>query len=409
MARATGRLSPSAVAKARTPGMHADGAGLYLHVGQTGGKSWIYRFMLHGRPREMGLGPLHTIGLAEARQRALDCRRQRLDGIDPLEARLAARAKVKIEEAKAISFAACAERYIKAHRAGWRNDKHAAQWASTLATYVHPTIGTLAVSAVDTNLVAKILEPIWAMKPETAGRVRGRIESILDYAATHGWRAGENPARWRGHLENVLPRRAKVRAVEHHPALPWPEIAEFMAALGMQEGMGAFALRLAIVTAARTGEVIGARWNEIDVQSAVWTIPRERMKAAREHRVPLSDSALNVLRKAAQLREHPGGNAFVFPGAKAGKSLSSMTLLAVLKRMERRDLTTHGFRSSFRDWCAEATGYPREVAEAALAHTLSDKTEAAYRRGDLFEKRRQLMEAWADFCHAAPRKNDAVP
>jgi integrase len=406
MAREIGRLSSAKIRSAKRPGMYADGGGLYLHVGPTGAKSWIYRFMLRGKAREMGLGPLHTIGLAEARQRTLDCRRQRFDGIDPLEARNAERAKAKLDAAKAITFDACAEAYIAAHRAAWRNTKHAGQWNATLRTYVSPAIGKLPIAAIDTGLVTKILGPIWTEKPETASRVRGRVESILDYATTLGWRTGENPARWRGHLENVLPARSKVRKVEHHAALPWAEIGPFMAELRQQEGVGARALEFAILTAARTGEVIGARWSEVDLAAAVWTIPAERMKAGAEHRVPLSQAAMDVLRRMEPMRDAPDG--FVFPGQQRGRPLSNMTLLAVLKRMRRPDLTTHGFRSSFRDWCAETTGYPHEVAEAALAHAISDKTEAAYRRGDLFEKRRRLMAEWAAFSSQPTPAGDVV-
>jgi integrase len=244
----------------------------------------------------------------------------------------------------------------------------------------------------------RVLEPLWREKTETAARLRGRIEAVLDYATARGWRTGENPARWRGHLANLLPAPSKIAKVEHHAALPWREIGAFMSAMANEEGISALALRFAILTAARTGEVIGARWSEIDMSEAVWTVPAGRMKAAREHRVPLADDALDALREVAKLRTNPKLDGFVFPGGKPGKPLSSMALLMLLRRMNRGDLTAHGFRSTFRDWCAEATNYPREVAEAALAHTLRDKTEAAYQRGDLMEKRRQLMADWASFC-----------
>jgi integrase len=327
-----------------------------------------------------------------------------LDGIDPLAIKRAKRQQQKLESAKAVTFQACAAKYIAAHRAGWRNAKHAAQWEATLATYAYPVIGTLPVSAVDTAHVTKILEPILATKPETAARVRGRIEAVLDYARTHRWRDGENPARWRGHLENVLPKRSKVRKIEHHAALPWREIASFMTDLGKQEGVAALALRFAILTAARTGEVIGARWSEIDLHQALWTVPEDRMKAAREHRVQLSDDAMAVLREVAKLRERSDLDSFVFPGGKAGKSLSNMAMLALLRRMERDDLTAHGFRSTFRDWAAE-TGQPADIAEAALAHVVGDKTVAAYQRGDLLERRRRLMAAWAAVCGRPPSGN----
>ncbi|HLG87786.1 MAG TPA: integrase arm-type DNA-binding domain-containing protein [Alphaproteobacteria bacterium] len=397
MARTIEKLSPAKVEKTTKPGLYGDGAGLWLHVGENG-KSWIFRFMLNGRAREMGLGPLHTIGLGEARKRAARCREMLLDGIDPIEARNAERNAKRLKAAKAITFQDCADRYIKAHRAGWRNEKHAAQWTTTLTAYAYPTIGKLSVSDIATAHVTKILEPIWTAKPETASRVRGRIEAVLDYAATHKWRDAENPARWRGHLENLLAKRSKVARVEHHAALPWKDMAAFMDTLTGQEGAGALALRFAILTAARTGEVIGARWAEIDTKEKIWTIPADRMKAAREHRVPLSDDALAVLEAARKL--DPDGE-YVFPGGKKDSPLSNMAMLALLRRMGRDDLTTHGFRSTFRDWAAD-TGRPADIAEAALAHVVGDKTVAAYQRGDLLERRRRLMTDWASHCAGRP-------
>jgi integrase len=302
--------------------------------------------------------------------------------------------QVKLDAAKAMTFTACAEHYIASHKVGWRNDKHAAQWPATLGAYVYPVFGGLPVQAVDVGLVMKAIEPIWTVKPETAGRVRGRIESILDWATTRGYRTGENPARWRGHLENLLPARSKVRRVEHHAALPYPEIGGFMVELRQQEGVAARALEFAILTAARTGEVIGARWDEINIVERQWTVPPERMKAGKEHRVPLSDAALAVVEKLGAIRQGD----HVFPGGKAGRPISNMAMLMLLRRIGRGDLTAHGFRSSFRDWAAESTAFPGEVAEMALAHAVGDKVEAAYRRGDLFQKRRQLMDAWAKFC-----------
>jgi len=395
MARTIGKLTPAKVKNARKPGLYGDGGGLYLNVGPTGGKSWIFRYMLDGKAHAMGLGALHTIGLADARERAAAERKNRLDGIDPLGARVAKRQARRLATASAVTFKACAGKYIVAHRAGWRNAKHAAQWESTLTAYAYPVIGALAVAAIDTGHVTRILEPIWKEKAETAGRVRGRIEAVLDYAKVHGWRTGENPARWKGHLDQALPARAKVSKVEHHAALPWGEIGAFMVELDKQDGMAALVLRFAILTAARTGEAIGARWSEIDMQAAVWTIPPERIKAGKEHRVPLSDDALAVLGEAAKLRQD-GPDAPVFPAARSGKPLSNMALLMLLRRMGRDDLTAHGFRSSFRDWAAE-TGWPDDLAEAALAHTLG-KVQAAYQRGDLLERRRRLMAAWATFC-----------
>jgi integrase len=397
MARTIGKLTALAITQAKRRGYYGDGGGLFLQVSTSAAKSWVFRFKEGGRLREMGLGPTHTVSLAEARQKALECRKVRLDGRDPIEARRTERMQVKLDAAKAITFAACAERYIASHKAGWRNPKHAAQWPATLGTYVYPVFGSVPVQAVDVGLVMKAIEPIWVQKPETASRVRGRIESVLDWATTRGYRQGENPARWRGHLENLLPKKAKVRRVEHHAALPYPEIGGFMRELRQQGGTAARALEFAILTAARTGEVIGATWNEIDFTEQLWTVPAERMKGGKEHRVPLSDAVLAILEDLRKVQQ----DNFVFPGGKAGRPISNMAMLMLLRRMGRRDLTAHGFRSSFRDWAAERTTFPAEVAEMALAHTVSDKVEAAYRRGDLFQKRRQLAEAWAKFTSAS--------
>ena len=283
----------------------------------------------------MGLGPLALYGLQEARAKALDARRKRHEGIDPIEARRAERARQRLDAAKAVTFKQCAEAYISAHRAGWRNGKHAGQWGATLSTYAYPIIGALPVQAVDTGLVLKVLEPIWTAKPETAGRVRGRLESILDFAKVRGERDGENPARWRGHLDKLLPAHSKVRQVEHHAALPYPELPTFLASLREQEGIAARALEFLILTAARTGEVIGAQWNEIDLLDKTWTLPAARMKAHREHRVPLSPRALAILNEMRPARRNDADDRFVFPGAKAGKPLSNMAFLMLLRRMGR--------------------------------------------------------------------------
>jgi integrase len=353
----------------------------------------------------MGLGATHTVGLVEAREKARECRRLRLDGVDPIEARRAARSQARLDAAKAMTFKDCAERYIASHKAGWRNPKHAAQWPSTLATYVYPIFGSLPVQAIDVGLVLKALEQLWTTKPETAGRVRGRIEAVLDWATARGYRQGENPARWRGHLQNLLPKKSKVRRVKHHAALPYSEIAAFMLELQQQNGVSARALEFAILTAARTGEVIGTVWSEINLAERLWTLPGERMKAGKEHRVPLSEAAVAILKEMQQIRFGD----FVFPGAKAGRPLSNMAFLMLLRRMGRDDLTAHGFRSTLSDWCSERTNFPAEVREMALAHAVSDKVQAAYRRGDLFQKRRQLMEAWARFCAALTTTGHVVP
>jgi len=405
-----GQLTALKVARLSDPGLYLDGAGLYLQVSKTGTKSWLYCFTLHGRSREMGLGSLNDVSLAEAREKAAEARKLKQSGVDPIEARKAARDAARLAAASAIKFKDAAERYIAAHAPGWRNAKHAAQWRATLEQYAYPIFGNVPVQSIDTGLVTKALEPIWTTKTETASRVRGRIESILDWATARGYRRGDNPARWRGHLENLLPARAKVQKVQHHEALPYAEMAAFFAALREQQGTAARALEFTILTAARTSETIGATWDEIDFDDATWTVPAERIKGGREHRVPLSASALAVLR-AQQKAQHEAGykGQFVFPGDKPGRPLSNMAMLALLKRMDRDDLTVHGFRSTFRDWAAERTNYPREVAEAALAHVVGDKVEAAYRRGDLFEKRCRLMAEWAKFCTTPQKAGEVVP
>jgi integrase len=396
MARPTGRLTALKVEKAKQPGMYADGGGLYLQVTE-GGASWIYRYMLAGRAREMGLGPLALFGLSEARAKTLDARRLRHEGIDPIEARKAERVRARLDAAKALTFKQCPDSYIKAHRAGWRNGKHAAQWEATLATYAEPVIGGLPAQAIGTALILKVLEPIWMAKPETASRVRGRIESILDWAKVRGYRSGENPARWRGHLDKLLPARGKVRKVVHHAALPYGALPSFLVTLREQQGIAARALEFTILTAARTSETIGARWSELDLREKNWTVPAVRMKAQREHRIPLSARALAILQEMQALRIAGDTEAFVFPGGRLGRPLSNMAMTELLRRMGRGDVTVHGFRSSFRDWAAERTGFASEVVEMALAHAVGSKVEAAYRRGDLFEKRRRLMQAWGEF------------
>ena len=396
MARLSERLSAKRVELAAKPGMYADGHGLYLRVGPAGAKSWVFRYRNNGRRHDFGLGPYHLVTLAEARKRATDQRRLlRIDGQDPLLTRRSGRDQAKLAAAKAMTFKACAEAYMVAHQAGWRNPKHRAQWTATLNKYVYPHFGDLPVQVIDVGLVMRAVEPIWTEKSETASRVRGRIEAVLDWATARGYREGENPARWRGHLQNLLPPPSKVRRVEHYAALPYSKIGTFMAELRRQVGVAARALEFAILTAARTGEVIGARWPEIDVAARLWTIPGERMKAGREHRVPLSGRAVEILAELKKQRQD--GEDFVFPGPRGG-ALSNMALLMTLRRMGYANLTTHGFRSTFRDWAAERSEFPAEVAEMALAHVVGDKVEAAYRRGDLFEKRREIMESWGNFC-----------
>jgi len=388
VARTTGRLTALKVSRAKLPGMYADGGGLYLQITE-GGASWVYRYMLNGRAREMGLGPLALFGLQEARAKAQDARRLRHEGVDPIEHRRTARAQQQLDAAKAVTFQQCAERYIASHRAGWRHAKHVEQWESSLQRLAFPVIGALPVQAINTALVMNVIEAIWDEKPETASRVRGRIESILDWAKARGYRTGENPARWKGHLKNLLPPRSKVRMVEHYAAMPYDQLPALMVELRVQDGIDARALEFTILTAARVSEAVGARWSEIS--GDVWTIQAERMKGGKPHRVPLSRRAMDLLKAL------PRNGDLIFPGPKLGRALNINAPRKLLIDMGH-SVTVHGFRSSFRDWVAERTSYPNHVAEAALAHAVADKVEKAYRRTDLFEKRRRLMADWAAWC-----------
>jgi integrase len=376
-------------------GDHADKGGvpgLYLQVSEAG-RSWIFRFQLHKRRREMGLGSLADVSLAEARDRARAARKLRSAGRDPLEARKAERAAQRLADAKAVTFRAAAEAYIRAHEAAWRNAKHRWQWGKTLEDYAYPVLGSQPVGAIDTPLVLKALEPIWHTKPETAARVRGRIETVLASATARGQRTGPNPAQWRNHLDQLLPRRSKLRKVRHRPALAYAELPAFMARLRALSSVSARALEFCILCASRSGEVVGLQWKELDLTAKVWTVPAERMKGGREHRVPLSNRAVAILKAMSKARVGP----YVFPGY-GGGPLSGMALLMCMRRLQPGAVTVHGTaRSSFRDWAAETTPFPSEVVEMALAHLIANETEAAYRRGDLLEKRRELMQAWADY------------
>jgi integrase len=394
MARVIGRLTALKVSRGAEPGMYADGGGLYLQVTGTGAKSWIYRYMLRGREREMGLGSLSAVCLADARAKAAECRSLRQAGVDPIDRRKKAKDEARLDAASALTFKSAVIAYIDSHRAGWRNPKHIWQWGATLAKYASPIIGDLSVQAIDTTLVLKVLEPIWPTIPETASRLRGRIEAVLDWATVRGYRKGDNPARWRGHLSKLLPARSKVRKVRHHTALPYAELPDFMVALSGQRGIAARTLEFTILTAARTGEAIGATWGEVSEAEKVWIVPGNRMKAGKEHRVPLSNPVLAIFKEM----KSSGNGELVFHGAKRGRPLSNTAMIAVLRRMGRGDLTVHGFRSSFRDWVAERTNFPGEMAEMALAHAVGDRVEAAYRRGDMFDRRRRLMSAWAAYC-----------
>jgi len=385
------RLTPRKVATA-TAGKYEDGGGLRLIVSDSGAKKWVLRFTLNGKRREMGLGSFPDIDLAKSRSRASECRNQAKDGIDPIEAR-------KIEPEKVPNFTSCAARFVKAHRRGWKNAKHARQWVSTLKTYARPVIGSKQLDTIDTKHILEILTPIWTTKTETAKRIQGRIENILDFAGAHKYRDTSNPARWRGHLDMMLPKPSSVKAVTHHPAMPYTDVPAFMGVLSKNGSVSASALRLLIMTATRTSELLKAQWPEIDLEAAVWTIPADRMKAKREHRVPLSDAMITDLKALPRIKDNP----YLFPGARYGKPLSNMAMLQLMRGMgygvdgDRGDYVPHGFRSSFRDWSGEVSSFPRDVAEMALAHAIKDKVEAAYRRGDLFDKRRLMMEAWSNY------------
>jgi integrase len=358
--------------------------------------------MIGGKRREMGLGGFPDVTLAGAKEAARAARLKIKEGIDPIGDAKAKRSALAAARAASMTFSKAATAYITVMESEWSNDKHASQWRNTLSSYAFPVIGNIYVREIDQSHVMRVLEPIWLTKTETAKRLRGRIENILDWARVRGYRSGENPARWRGHLDMLLPTPGKVQKTKHHPALPFNELGEFMVKLRQQEGIGGRALEFAILTAARSGEVRGAVWSEIDITDATWTISADRMKAKREHRVALNKEAIALLESLPRTHE------LIFPSNKGAK-LSDMTLTAVLRRMKRGDITVHGFRSTFRDWCSERTNYPRDVAEMALAHTIGDKVEAAYRRGDLFEKRRLMMRDWGRFSMQVQTEAGVVP
>lgn len=397
MASGLNKLTARGVASLSERGRYADGGGLYLQIDGKGVKQWTFRFQLTGRRSEMGLGGTDAVPLAQARKLAAQCRAEVAAGRSPLVARRAAQAAEREAAAAAEAgtgrtFRAVADATISAMAAAWRNDKHRAQWRSTLDTYAGGLID-MDVADIRTDDVLACLQPIWRDKAETASRLRGRIEAILDAARARGLIAEDraNPARWRGHLDKLLPKRTKLSR-GHHAALPWRDAPEFLARLREREATAARALEFAILTAARSGEVRGMRWGEVDLAGKVWIVPAQRMKAAREHRVPLSARALEILSSKA-----PGErDALVFPSA-TGRQMSDMVFKSLFIRMNLTDVTAHGFRSTFRDWAGDATSFPREDIEAALAHRLKDKAEAAYRRGDALEKRRTLMDAWAGF------------
>jgi integrase len=393
VARKINQLKALTVSKKKEPGWYPDGLGLYLQVSPSLSKSWVYRYTIDGKERRHGLGAYPAFSLEDAREAAKECRRLRKAGHDPIEYRQREKTLAALDKVKGMTFSDCVKNYIDAHKPGWKNAKHAQQWENTLNTYVKPVLGSLSVQDIDVGLILKVLEPIWKEKTETATRVRQRIESVLDWATARGYREGDNPARWRGHLDKLLPKRSKVQRVQHMAAMPYADVPAYYQEIRKQNTITALALSFIVLTAARSGEAREAAWDEIDLEAKVWNIPAERMKAGRPHRVPLSTECLSVLDRAKKLQQ----GELVFPGMKRGRPISDASLRNLLKE-SYPTLTIHGFRSSFRDWCAEATNYPREVAEAALAHVLKDKTEAAYQRGDMFERRRKMMEAWAKNC-----------
>jgi integrase len=398
-------LTALAISKLTKPGRYAVGHGVYLQISGKGGRSWVFRFEREyggkRRGRHIGLGPCSLVSLAEAREKGLENRKLLLNGIDPLDHKKALRRQALEAAAKNVTFRECADGHIAAHEASWGNAVHRRQWCATLDAHVHPVIGKLPVASVDTAVVVKILETIWTSRPQTASRVRGRIESILDWAKVRGYRAGENPARWRGHLDHLLPAHRRLARVRHHAALPFTEVPAFMSELREREGIAARALEFTVLTAARVGEVLGARWNEIS--GDIWIVPTIRMKGGREHRVPLSTYALDLLKALPRTSE------YVFPGAQS--QIANNGPRKLLRRMGRSDITVHGFRSSFRDWAAETTHFPNHVVEMALAHAIGSAVEAAYRRGDLLDMRRRLMAEWSHYCSSglSARSADVIP
>jgi integrase len=406
MPKVAKEIGALAVSKLKRPGRYFVGgvAGLVLDVTPTGARAWLLRASVGVKRREMGLGAYPSVPLATAREKAREARELIRQGVDPIERQRAAQSALRAAVASALTFEETARAYIKTHESGWRNAKHGQQWRNTLETYAYPKMRGLLVRDVQKEHVLNVLRPIWNEKNETAVRLRGRIELVLSYAMQAGYRPeGLNPARWRGGLDKLLPAPSKIAKGEHHAALPVAHVGAFMQRLRAAEGMGARALEFAILTAARSGEVRGATWSEFDMEQKAWTVPASRMKAGNEHRVPLSSAALRLLKALPRI----GGTDLVFPAPRGGQ-LSDMTLSAVLRRMAV-PAVPHGFRSTFRDWAAERTNYPRDAAEMALAHTIGDKVEAAYRRGDLFEKRRAMMAEWADFLAAPQAKAKVLP
>jgi len=387
------------------PGKHPDGDGLYCLVTLTGGRSWALRYQRQGRERWHGLGPCHTFKPEEARQRARKAKQLLFDGIDPIDARKEQRTARALEAAKTITFADAAKQYFDQHQDSWSSVKHAHQFWRSLEQYAFPVVGKLPVASIDTGLILKIIEPIWKDQYQTASRVRGRVASVLDWATVRGYRAGDNPARWRGHLSEALPAKGDFTKVEHHAALPYADVPAFVTQLSLHQGIPPRAMEFLILAAARTSEVLSARWSEFDFGKRIWTIPPDRMKARKEHRVPLSDRMIKILKA---LPREAGADGIIFISSKAGAPLAKNTLSKLVSKMMGIDTTVHGFRSSFRTWAAESTAFPREVIEAALAHATGNAVELAYQRSDVLEKRRQLMEKWSAFVATPRRKTGTV-
>jgi integrase len=395
------KLTALKVARISKPGKYGDGKGLYLYVKKSLAKSWVFRYKINGAAHYLGLGALHIVSLLQAREKARQLRESLARGIDPSQVRRVApvEKKTPIKKERVIAshktFDRCAAQYIAKRKVEWKSEKHRMQWESTLKTYASPHFGKMDVRLVTTSHILKALEPSWVMKTETAARLRERIERVLSWATTMGYRKGENPARWEGHLQDLLPKPSKVRKERHFPSMPYEQVGDFFGLLGKEKGLAARALELTILTVCRTSEVLLAKWEEFDLPRRVWVIPGERMKSGREHRVPLVEATLAILDQLSGM-----DTAWVFPGAKDGKPLSNMAMLVLLRRMDHGHVTVHGFRSTFRVWAAERTHHPRELAELSLAHSVGTAVEQAYQRSDLFERRRTLMQDWAGWCTA---------
>jgi integrase len=395
-------LTVKRIERASKPGRYGDGGNLFLQVSPSGTKSWLFRYTINGKERWMGLGPYPTFSLPEARERARRAKQMLVDGIDPLEQRAAERAMRDLAAAKTKTFQYCAEAYYQAHEASWSNAKHRQQFRHTMRDYVYPKIGSLSVAAIDVGQVLRCIEPHWHAKASTMNRTRGRIESVLDWASVRGYRTGDNPARWKGHLSEVLAAPGKIAKTEHHPALGYNELPEFMTKVAQQQGVAARALEFLILTATSSSETVNAVWSEFDLANKVWVVPAQRMKAGKEHRVPLSDRAIEILQAL------PREGEFVFIGSRPGAPISDLGMYRVLRRL-RPDMSVHGFRATFRTWADEQTSYPHHVVEQALAHSVGSAVERAYRRGDIFKKRVLLMDAWAQYATTPMKSGTVVP